>query len=197
MTSNRRDDADGYVYWIGSDDGDVKIGWALDPEKRLSELQTGNPCKLRVLAVVRGSKRDERALHAKLKEFRGLGEWFQREASLQLAGELGLEPFNENKLCYVRDGWRGAVFWAMRQAYNTVEAQGFLRYGFGSGVKFCGPATAALSDKGYADYQRCVEGLASCFQRLSRELSNRAEYERNYERAIDAEVRDALEALHA
>lgn len=190
MTSTRADNADGFVYWIASDVGDVKIGWALDPEKRCRELQTGNPQLLRVIAAMQGTKRDERALHAKLEHARGNGEWFDRSAALGLAGELGLEPHNQNRTyAVVLDGWRGALFWTMRQAYNTAEAQGFITYGFGTGATFTGPHTEHLSDKAYADFQRCVTELNKCFQRLALALRNREHYEAASRLAVDEEVR--------
>jgi len=68
----------GFVYFIQSgDQGPLKIGWAMQPSKRLKELQTGNPQKLRLLSTLAGSLRDEGAWHEWFKAHRITGEWFQ------------------------------------------------------------------------------------------------------------------------
>lgn len=63
------------TYFIGSEAlGFVKIGVALDVEKRLKQLQTGHPHKLSVLLVL--DENIESALHEHFSEFRAEGEWF-------------------------------------------------------------------------------------------------------------------------
>jgi hypothetical protein len=57
----------------------VKIGHADDPAKRLRELQTGNPCKLELLAILPNhGQTAERALHKKFARYATGGgrEWF-------------------------------------------------------------------------------------------------------------------------
>ncbi len=46
----------GYVYFIADATGLVKIGVAKEPSKRLKELQTASPTKLKLLAVVESEK---------------------------------------------------------------------------------------------------------------------------------------------
>lgn len=80
----------GCVYAIQAvSGGAVKIGWtAGGVERRLRELQCGNPCELFVVRTIEpASQADERALHQRLAEFRIRGEWFS-PAVLGLLGEL-------------------------------------------------------------------------------------------------------------
>jgi len=68
----------GYVYFIRSETGEVKIGVSKDPKKRLSSLQAGNPVTLEILTT-RKSNRPyelESKLHSILSDLRVSGEWF-------------------------------------------------------------------------------------------------------------------------
>lgn len=71
---------DSYVYAVEEADGElVKIGFAKNPTKRLSSLQTGNGRKLVITGLAPGGRRLEKALHRKLGEVcRLVGEWFVR-----------------------------------------------------------------------------------------------------------------------
>lgn len=62
----------------------VKIGWAKKPAKRLTELQTGCPQQLTIMATTPGTIQDEFAMHRKFASLRvrADGEWFH------LTGEL-------------------------------------------------------------------------------------------------------------
>lgn len=61
----RRLEGTSFVYFIGEyeDDGPVKIGVAKDPIKRLRQMQTGNPRRLRVEYVLLGFRDTEKLLH--------------------------------------------------------------------------------------------------------------------------------------
>jgi len=73
-----------FVYFILAEETNrVKIGFSSEPERRLSDLQTGSPCSLRMLAVFRGTSRTEKALHAKFAKQRINGEWFQFHATIR------------------------------------------------------------------------------------------------------------------
>lgn len=63
------------VYFI-TDGRYTKIGVSLDPEKRLKELQTGNPFKLSIAKVVEGSYNEESKLHAMLNLYQINNEWY-------------------------------------------------------------------------------------------------------------------------
>ena len=76
-----------YVYFISSGKGKkapIKIGVSKNIDKRIDELQTGNPNKLHLLSAIECTsiKRAynlEGYLHHKLRRFRLVGEWFRRE----------------------------------------------------------------------------------------------------------------------
>lgn len=71
----------GYVYVIqGESGGPVKIGWAIDPERRLRQLQCGSPMRLSVLACLSGEQTLEKHLHIEGKQERSHGEWFNWNA---------------------------------------------------------------------------------------------------------------------
>ncbi len=53
-----------------------KIGRAKDPEKRLKQLQTGSPVKLKIVHVFKGLGNKEKMLHEELRRWRLEGEWF-------------------------------------------------------------------------------------------------------------------------
>jgi hypothetical protein len=61
----------------------VKIGYSLDPKRRLKELQAANGLKLRLLAVVPGTKATEAALHYVFRDVREMGEWFRYSGLLK------------------------------------------------------------------------------------------------------------------
>ncbi|AJT62476.3 hypothetical protein T261_0787 [Streptomyces lydicus] len=54
----------------------VKIGTSVSPEKRLKELQTGNPDRLEVLWYTSGGRELEALLHQAFADHRVEGEWF-------------------------------------------------------------------------------------------------------------------------
>jgi hypothetical protein len=55
---------------------EVKIGYATDPIKRLSQLQVGTTDRLDLLISFRGGAEEERRIHTVLSEYRLSGEWF-------------------------------------------------------------------------------------------------------------------------
>lgn len=69
----------GYVYLIAvkGDPLAVKIGYSVNPEARVGELQTGNPRELYLLAKMPGTLADEKAIHTKFKHKNLIGEWFK------------------------------------------------------------------------------------------------------------------------
>ena len=74
----------GCVYFIKARGTDrVKIGWTNDLKKRLANLQTASPFRLKVLLVLDESSRSvEKSLHDRFATARVCGEWFL------LTGEL-------------------------------------------------------------------------------------------------------------
>lgn len=74
-------DYPGHVYFIASGPF-VKIGWAIEPARRLLELATGNPVELVLLGSTPGTRKLERALHLAFATSRVQGEWFRRGDAL-------------------------------------------------------------------------------------------------------------------
>jgi len=69
------------LYFIQSDKtGMIKIGRSKNPQKRLCQLQTGNPNKLKLIASFKGMGWKEKILHERLSRYRLEGEWFSYDA---------------------------------------------------------------------------------------------------------------------
>jgi hypothetical protein len=65
------------VYFIqAGDDGPIKIGWALNPQRRLALFQTGHAAPLRIIRTVDGGPKEEAAFHGRFSASRIRGEWF-------------------------------------------------------------------------------------------------------------------------
>lgn len=79
----------GFVYAIQSGEA-IKIGWAADPVRRLSELNVGSPGTHRLLGFVEATKSQERELHRLLSPWRIRGEWFS--ISKVVAHFIGILP---------------------------------------------------------------------------------------------------------
>ncbi len=60
----------------------VKIGHAVDPHKRIAELQTGNPRKLILLGYIKGTMEDEARFHQRFHKDNVLQEWFRPSREL-------------------------------------------------------------------------------------------------------------------
>jgi hypothetical protein len=71
------------VYFVQAGDGPVKIGFSADVAKRIGELQTGNPERLRLVCEQTfdseaGARTYEAAYHSMFEEERiGSSEWFR------------------------------------------------------------------------------------------------------------------------
>lgn len=76
----------GFVYAIhAKGTRRVKIGYSVEPEKRLNELQTGCPYSLILIGVRPGTVELERTIHRRLKPLRLEGEWFRMTVRQALA----------------------------------------------------------------------------------------------------------------
>lgn len=68
----------GYVYFIAEEDNQrIKIGFAMNPYKRIKQLQTGNSKTLKILKIIPGDQKVERAYHKHFAMYKQRGEWFQ------------------------------------------------------------------------------------------------------------------------
>ena len=88
--------------------GDFKVGRTSDIQRRISELQTGCPHRLRVLLHAPGLGHQERRVHAALYGYgsrNGYGEWFLEEGM----GSLPLDIFElfSVKVLEDCDWWKG------------------------------------------------------------------------------------------
>lgn len=67
----------GFVYFmVNNEYSFCKIGFSDNPEKRISEIQTGCPYVLKLHHFVTGTTRDEKKQHQKYKHLNSNGEWF-------------------------------------------------------------------------------------------------------------------------
>lgn len=72
-----------FVYFIrsGKLGNPIKIGYAVDVDKRINELQIGNPQKLHIIAAIpvdskRQAQNIEKWMHHRFKRKHIRGEWF-------------------------------------------------------------------------------------------------------------------------
>ena len=80
-----------HLYIIQSDiTGAIKIGRSKDVQKRLKQLQTGNPYKLKLILELKHQGYIEKQLHRLLKEkkCKCKGEWFDFMATGYLPDEI-------------------------------------------------------------------------------------------------------------
>jgi hypothetical protein len=57
-------------------DGPIKIGIAINSDKRFKTMQASSPVKLKMLGFVSGDSMRELLFHYKFKNYRLHGEWF-------------------------------------------------------------------------------------------------------------------------
>jgi hypothetical protein len=92
-----------YVYFVQvGDDGPIKIGTAMRPQKRLMGLQGANPKKLHLRAFIQGGRREERVLHDRFADGRIRGEWFRADTP-------GLAEVIERAAAGNRPRWKSQV----------------------------------------------------------------------------------------
>jgi hypothetical protein len=91
----------GTVYFIGNAGRtQVKIGYTeREPEKRVKNMQTGNPFPLAVLATMPGRKGTEAYLHEVFAPVRLSGEWFELSPTL----EAFIASLNRTEGSFTRD----------------------------------------------------------------------------------------------
>lgn len=72
------DRSKGFVYFVEAPElGLIKIGYSLNPERRLRDLRWILPCEVRLLGSRRGSIWVEQELQAEVAEHRVRSEWFR------------------------------------------------------------------------------------------------------------------------
>lgn len=74
----------GYVYFIEAlGIGHIKIGWSINPLKRLAQLQTGSAARLQLLGYIPGKKPFEQKLHKDFAHLCHHDEWFHGTEELR------------------------------------------------------------------------------------------------------------------
>ncbi len=104
-----------FVYIIGNAEQNIfKLGMAVDPFKRLSSIQTGNPYKLSIICKICVQNKNAAALierlgHKELSKYEGIGEWFMNVPDdlfaqfssghylRSLASKADIQPINQDK----------------------------------------------------------------------------------------------------
>jgi hypothetical protein len=87
------------VYFIKAVDGHIKIGIAVDPERRLASLQTAHAKPLHLLGSCPGGHFLEVALHLRFARDRVHGEWFRPSDELlaKIAELIGPESLRKRR----------------------------------------------------------------------------------------------------
>jgi hypothetical protein len=81
------------VYFIGSENGPIKIGISANPRARLGNLQTGHHDRLDLLATCEGGMDREKKYHQQFAAHRINGEWFERTPEIEAEiNRLNQEP---------------------------------------------------------------------------------------------------------
>ena len=91
------------LYFIQSDfTGMIKIGRSKNPKKRLKQLQTGNPNRLKLIASFKGKGEEEKYLHEELNRYKLKGEWF----SYQCVGSIPDDYYDQLPFGVFDDWWK-------------------------------------------------------------------------------------------
>jgi hypothetical protein len=82
-----------YCYFIGGEEGPVKIGFSVKPASRLRHIQSSSPSELKILATTTGGPDQEKLYHQLFAAARLHGEWFQRTPEIMAEIErMNREP---------------------------------------------------------------------------------------------------------
>lgn len=83
----------GAVYLIqAGEEGPVKIGFtAVDPQRRLAQLQTASPYRLSLRFTIHGDVTSEKHLQTRFADYRLEGEWFEPRQDIFAAFEAAVE----------------------------------------------------------------------------------------------------------
>jgi len=85
-----------WVYFVfASHHGPVKIGFSIDPMRRLAEIQRDWPEGLRLVGVVPGGFSEEQRLHKRFSHLRLHGEWFRPDDELTTFIRETAHPWKE------------------------------------------------------------------------------------------------------
>lgn len=95
--------SEGYVYAIENGDA-VKIGYAKDPVRRLSELNVGFHGSLKLIGFVKGTRNHEKQMHLLAASERIRGEWFRKGKVISAFLDFipKFEHSSSNQITYLR-----------------------------------------------------------------------------------------------
>jgi hypothetical protein len=79
-----------HLYFIQAETGQIKIGRAANPEKRLCQLKSGCFVRLTLLGRLEGRGYEEKVWHSAFQDDRLAGEWFADTRELKEAIRLAL-----------------------------------------------------------------------------------------------------------
>lgn len=79
--------SNGKIYFILTSDGKfVKIGYSINVDQRIHDLQDSCPLDLILIGCVYGSMKEEKRLHSEFNKYSVRGEWYH--ANLELLTQI-------------------------------------------------------------------------------------------------------------
>lgn len=82
----------GFLYAIGGESGQVKVGWSADPFRRLSKIRSDCPAHVSLLGLIPATRSQEQELHALLAPWRIRREWYRAEGGVAALVEMLPKP---------------------------------------------------------------------------------------------------------
>jgi hypothetical protein len=73
---------DGHVYFVGGEEGPIKIGFSANLHARIRALKNSSSAPIRLLAATPGGRDLERDYHDRFAADRQHGEWFVRTPAI-------------------------------------------------------------------------------------------------------------------
>lgn len=102
----------------------VKIGYSKDPSQRLKELQTSNPVKLKLLAILPGWYTTEAEFHRVFARFRVNREWFRYDGHLKWCIIAINDAGTKHTVTDIRSLQQAGCNLQMRQKLNRKNSRG-------------------------------------------------------------------------
>jgi hypothetical protein len=121
------------IYFIQAvDGGPIKIGYSIDPQKCLKQIQRKSPVPLQILRMIEGDIEYKEAIHHLFNKSRVRGEWFDPSEELLAFIEkpLKLEPINSegSRVYRTSEGQRLSDILEVVQSLDETGQQAVLKY---------------------------------------------------------------------
>ena len=127
MCYNKRVSNKAKMLYLITDGEYYKLGYSVDPNKRLKALQTAHPKPLRLLAVSEGGYADEAYYHSQLEATKQNGEWFSLSHDLlKLVSSWALPMPERARNCVSLSQIRIHTTALGRQWFNLTDIAGIL-----------------------------------------------------------------------